>query len=186
MNGDTDRVRQLLRSGADPNYVQTVPFLGTKVNALYYAFARPGNEMLRLLLEHGANPNFQAEHLALDLACAEGNVEGAMLLLRHGASVHTRDADGWTPLMLAVGLVPDVELVKELLSRGADPNAAANDGWSVLMSAAKTGDPEVIRLLLQHHADPNARAKNGSSPLSVAVASGRQSTVALLKAAGAR
>ena len=188
VEGNVRLVLRLLNEGADPNYVRVGIFGGE--NALHYAWGSgQRREMLALLLNHGADPNIRLEGnkgLPFEVACAEGDFETAMLLLRHGASVQTKDSDGWTPLMLAVGNATSRVLVKELLSHGADPNSADNEGWSVLMNASKYGDSGVIEMLLKSGANPNARDKDGASPLSVAKQFGQQNVITLLKAAGAR
>lgn len=188
VDGDARRISRLLADGADPNYIKNGVF--GRENALHYAWgSQQRREILGLLLKHGADPNVRLEDnkgLPFEVACAEGDFETAMLLLRHGASVQTKDSDGWTPLMLAVGNAASRGLVRELLSRGADPNAADNEGWSVLMNASKYGDSGVIEILLKSGANPNARDINGASPLSLAVHFGHLGVAAQLKAAGAR
>ncbi len=47
-----------------------------------------------------------------------------------------------------------LEIVRELLGRGANVNAArTNDGWTSLMSTCMHGHLEVARLLLAHNAN---------------------------------
>lgn len=76
----------------------------------------------------------------------------------------------------------DVERVKELLKRGAQVNAANQDGWTPLHMAAFFGREEVARLLLQHGAHVNAANKKGMTPLHDA---GDQAVVRLLLKWGA-
>lgn len=61
-----------------------------------------------------------------------------------------------------------------LVSRKADVNAKANDGWTPLHLAAQGGYPQepVARLLLANNADVNGRANDGQTPLHVAAAHG--------------
>jgi ankyrin repeat protein len=51
----------------------------------------------------------------------------------------------------------DVERVKELLKKGADPNTKDKKGRTPLHAAAYKGHVEVVKLLLEHGADPNIK-----------------------------
>ena len=63
----------------------------------------------------------------------------------------------------------DVRRVKELLEKGADPNARDEDGRTPLHEAAGMGHVEIVKLLLEHGADPNAEDEDGWTPLHVAM-----------------
>lgn len=95
---------------------------------------------------------------------------------------------GETPLMYAAAS-DNVEAVRLLLSKGANPNAALKNltmvrGGSTLdsgvgkqtplMWAAPTGSPELIRALIDAGANVNAQDIQGMSPLMLAVASEEQ------------
>jgi ankyrin repeat protein len=58
-------------------------------------------------------------------------LNAAALLLDRKATLDARDARGWTPLA-STAFLGNLELTKFLLSRGADINAADEDGYSVL------------------------------------------------------
>ncbi|HEY5610536.1 MAG TPA: HEAT repeat domain-containing protein [Thermoanaerobaculia bacterium] len=50
-------------------------------------------------------------------------------------------------------------LVKLLLSRGAEPNLADENGSTILMAAVENCDPEIVKTLLAAKADMNAKSK---------------------------
>jgi uncharacterized protein len=79
-----------------------------------------------------------------------------------------------------------VELVRELLARGANVNATASaDSWCrtpVVIHAASGGNTQCVQALLEHGADPNSRNIAGGTPLMYA---GNILTVRLLIARGA-
>ena len=84
--GDQERVEQLLRK--DPGLASRLD--SARVSPLSYA-AREGHlHIVRLLLEHGTDPNTPEEGapegLALYLACCGNHMEVAELLLEHGAN----------------------------------------------------------------------------------------------------
>jgi hypothetical protein len=79
----------------------------------------------------------------------------------------------------------DVAEVREMLARGADPNApeGVND-WTPLMHAIHKNQLGSVGALLDGHADPN-RAVNGETPLMMAAGYGYTPIVRVLLAHGA-
>ena len=67
-----------------------------RVGAMHAAAAVQNHEILRALLERGANPNAKQQHdfTPLHTAAGRGDVEMAKLLIRHGADLNARTADG--------------------------------------------------------------------------------------------
>ena len=68
--------------------------------------------------------------------------------------------DGSTALMYATHR-GDIDIVRLLLERGADPNKQTKDGWTPLMYATEKGNIDIVRLLLENGADPTKRTKDG-------------------------
>jgi ankyrin repeat protein len=77
-----------------------------------------GHDVVKLLVDHGANPNQQTYYRAAGLrgfggtgrdttpflvACASGDIEIVKLLLAHGANPKLATADGQGPIIVAVG-----------------------------------------------------------------------------------
>jgi ankyrin repeat protein len=71
-------------------------------------------------------------------------------------------------LLIAAAAMGDLRTVRDLLERGANPNATDRDGWTPLHLAAGWGHAGAIRLLLDHGADIRARNSKGDTPLHVA------------------
>ena len=135
-SGDLETVRFLLDAGAkaddfpksnDPRATDIAAGFRTPLMWAAYYNDVP---MVRLLLEHGADPN-QSTYFGspLSQACWNDGFEAAELLIDRGANVNARDAVAdFTPLHWAAGnetLRP--HLVKLLLASGADPNAAGGE-----------------------------------------------------------
>ncbi len=95
-----------------------------------------------------------------------------------------RLSQNWKDLFRAV-LDLDHKRVKELLSRGVDPNVRGNFGVTALHWAVSKGDIEMVKLLLDHGADPNIKDLAGGTPLHWAVAAGFPDIVELLLERGA-
>ena len=99
---------------------------------LYGAFMKSGlgdsewekkvADMVRRLLEHGADPNICTYYHSSPLhhASSCGSLEAARLLLGYGAKVGEKDGEGRTPLQLATSEGYD-EMAKLLLEYGAVP-----------------------------------------------------------------
>ena len=79
-------------------------------------------DMVRLLLEHGADPDICDDYDKTPLHAAShcGALEAARLLLIHGAKVDVKDRNGKTPFQVAASNRYD-ELTKLLVDHGAVP-----------------------------------------------------------------
>ena len=86
----------------------------------------------------------KARGAALLLAASNGDLVTLKQLLRNGASVNFRDADGGTALM-AAGMNGQTECVKVLIGAGADVHAKDSLGET---AADYSGDyPDVMNVL---------------------------------------
>ena len=76
--------------------------------------------------------------------------------------------DGWTSLLIASSQKGHFGIVRELLARGANANAAANSGDTSLIHASRRGHVMVVRALLAAGADKHHVANNGATATSLA------------------
>jgi len=107
--------------------------------------------LAKILLEQGADPNarIDGDGTALIQAALNGHAEIANLLLEHGAAIDATDENGFSALMWACADDEDVdkiEVVRTLLSRGADCNIATKEG----LTAKDIAEDERIKKLLPH------------------------------------
>uniref|UniRef100_A0A8C9YTF6 Kinase D interacting substrate 220 n=1 Tax=Sander lucioperca TaxID=283035 RepID=A0A8C9YTF6_SANLU len=93
--------------------------------------------------------------------------------------VDSRSDNGQTPLMVAAEQ-GNLEIVQELIKRGANVNLDDIDCWTALISAAKEGHIEVVRELLENKANLEHRDMGGWTALMWAAYKGRTDVVQLL------
>ncbi|VDI37865.1 Hypothetical predicted protein [Mytilus galloprovincialis] len=117
------------------------------------------------------NATDKAGMTALHFAVSCQNITAVKILMTYGglASVHIQDALGFTPLFLATGRYPSVEISKHLIEQGkADINLKTLTGATPLHGAALQGNIDCIRLLLVKHADPRVEDEDGTTPMELA------------------
>lgn len=176
---DLETVRLLVEHGAD---VQARPamngdgfIMGGGRTPLMWAAFRGNVPLVRLLLERGARVNdFTLVGGPLAQAAWADRREAAEVLLRAGAQVDQRDLiANYTPLHWAASSEHrDPTLVKLLLSKGADPNAAGGqpvDGFlgelqTPLGLACKRGETPLVEALRQAGARDVAARPEKPSP----------------------
>ncbi len=139
----------------------------TGVTVLWVAAAVNNFQMVKLLVEHGANVNHTTKTNSTPLrsACYNGNIDIARYLIRNGADIHIAKENNDTNLAVSVyrkHLPMATYLVDEL---GCDVNVCDNDGRPPLYDAVNGGSLELVEFLLDHGAR-NFRAKSDQmSPL---------------------
>ena len=109
-----------------------------------------------------------ADELRAAKDAAERAAEERRLAAEKKAEEERIAAEKALPLIIAASK-GNAEDVKLLLSEGANPNAANDDGETALMSAAFDGHAEVVKLLLSAGANPNVTQDDGWTALAYAV-----------------
>jgi len=148
--GSPDAVKLLLAAGADArvkNAFDATPLLWGATNL----------EKVRLLVEAGADVNARSKQAMTPLlvaASTAGSIAIARFLIAHGADLKTGEG-GATPL-LSAARANDFDLVRLLVEKGVDVNAATAKGDTPLQFAAGAGNLAMVKLLLAKGADVNA------------------------------
>jgi len=153
-----DLIKALLARGANPNaQVNTTPFRGFyQVSANWANFdgqtafiraALSGDiTLMRLLLGHGADPNIKTYQGSTALMAAAG-VNWVV------AQTYSRSNDEY------------LEAAKLCLEKGADVNAANNQGFTAMHGAANRGFDKMVELLAEHGARLDGKDSQGRTPM---------------------
>jgi ankyrin repeat protein len=181
-NGNLECVKLLLEYGANPGLVLR-HVCSEKANAL---------EITKALLEAGADPNTKDDDGITLLICLlwlkpspDVALQISELLISHGADVNAKSAEGNTALTGACARKGYDDVVKLLLSKGANPNTLMKNGWSPLDCVCSGGELETARSLIEHGADVNLAMEPGDTPLILAAMKGHLDVVRLLLENGA-
>lgn len=114
-------------------------------------------EVVRLLLEAGADPN-DCDGLGMFPLMYSRHVQITRMLLEAGADIHAVEPQGRTALFFS----PRADIVKLLLEKGANPHVKEQDGATPLMYACT---PAVAQALMGAGADSAARTQDGRTVL---------------------
>ncbi|KAJ6527956.1 ankyrin repeat-containing domain protein, partial [Mycena vulgaris] len=154
--------------------------------ALYAAAFGGQTEMVRELLEKGADVNAQAgrDGNALCIAASGGHSGIVRELLKRGADVNAQAGRHGNALYRASS-EGHTEIVQELLERGVDVNAQGGYLSTALQAASSRGCTDVVRELLKRGANINAQGGGWGNALQAACAGGQIEVVRELLERGA-
>ncbi|KAI0982874.1 hypothetical protein GJ496_007401 [Pomphorhynchus laevis] len=160
MRNNSQMIELLLRHGADPNLANTrgtTPFI---------AICQQNNlAMAELLIKYGAKYNAETHNLygakinGLIVTAESGSFDVLKLLINKGMDPNYRiegqgETVGRTPLFCACAK-GYLDIVKFLISRGANVNATEKSGLSCLHIASTMGHDQIVLYLVKNGADVN-------------------------------
>jgi len=149
---NTNLVEKLINAGADTNIAGSDGYF--VFNALFVAVDRDAIDVVKLLLEKGADPNCMntEERLSvLSMACRRNNYDMAELLIENGALVDGLGDNEWTdyvfyPILDAVES-GNIHLVRLLIDNGCQIDVADRSGDTPITIAQRNDYPEILQLL---------------------------------------
>ncbi|MBS1599474.1 MAG: ankyrin repeat domain-containing protein [Bacteroidetes bacterium] len=159
--GDTKLLEQELANGASANDSLN------SYSALMAATLSGTVEQMKLLIDHGANVNYQMSGGITALWLAVSDWEKTNLLLAHGADVQHRVEN--YGILTKVALTPgSVKILQLLIEKGADPKKSCDDNL-LLYNAALSTDTAIIAVLLNYGLNVNDTTSFGDYPLNAAL-----------------
>ena len=208
-DGDVETAKLLIAAGADVKEASA-----DGASALVIAAHVKQNDIAVMLLEAGADPNAAATgYTALHIAATTGDLPLAKALLDHGADPNARQQNG-TPSKRTmnghaldhamIGATPyftamrsgQLDMMKLLAARGADPSITLKDGRTAFMilagestlegpdvSEAKAA--EVVKLAVKLGTPVNQADVNGNTAMHIAAARRRDLLLQALVDSGA-
>ena len=128
-------------------------------NDLISAAQKGDIDIVRILLDNGANINFINNHgrTVLMLASIEGYLNIVNLLLDMGALINLQNNYGITALMFA-SIYGNTDIVKLLLDNGANIDIVNNEGNTALRWASRRGYTDIVEILNRHRAYSNIQS----------------------------
>jgi ankyrin repeat protein len=184
--GDTEGVRLLLQSGANPNTPLPSELNGVEEPTTCAAIRADGPiELIGLLLEAGADPNASGpDGFTLDqLAARRGRSDVVQLLRRYGARPSATDVDHF----LAACLHADRPAAQRLLDDGRVRSDQLTDrDHAALYRAAEIGNSAAVRLMIDLGFPIDARGgDDGGTALHAAAYNGSDTVARVLADRGA-
>ncbi|KAG4443311.1 hypothetical protein IFR05_001180 [Cadophora sp. M221] len=172
--------KQLLRGGADPNYVDEKD--AQKPAILHLAAATGDTKLVRRLLNSGSRSSvIDAFGMRpIHWAAERGHFKIVQLLVSPSADL---DHKGRNPLFMASEST-SAQTVRVLLKFGSNINLQNKSGRTPLHAAASTGALDMVQLLLSRGASPETQDNRGICPLHLGAYGGYDEVVEELLAWG--
>ena len=150
-------------------------------NALMIAIQKGHSDIVKLLLENGAQVNLQDNNgiCALMSASQKGHSDIVKLLLEYSAHVNVQDDDGLSALMTA-SQNGHSQVAKILLENSAQVDMQDKSGRCALMDASQNGHSEVVELLTMNGAKLDLQDDIRRSALMMASQNGHCDVIKIL------
>ncbi len=172
----------LLESGVSANAVDD-----RERPLLYWAIFVKNNDLMRILLERGANVNAKINTTPLLHATIElGNADAVVMMLETGKlDIHARDDSGRYAIHMSA-ITGNIKLMALLIKAGINTSVTDHAGMTIQHHAAASGHREMLRQLMQITTDVNRTDSRGLTPLDHAAKAGHTSCVEFLKSVGGK
>ncbi|KAL3088449.1 hypothetical protein niasHS_009900 [Heterodera schachtii] len=153
-------------------------------------------EMVKILLENGADPNQMCLRKLIDargspimtivtplwVGAMDGHFEVCQALVKHGADIDVGAPQfGITPLMAACDSHARLDTVDLLIKNGANVHHGDSTGATALMWASNVGLKDIVKRLLKAGARADQANKKGVTAIDIAARNGHSEVVKILR-----
>ena len=170
-----------------PPVAKPVPPPKVETRTLHELAASDDNAALlkQLQLDQAADALDNLGQTALHVAATNNKADNLKTLLTYKADIHAKTAKEKIDALHLACAHGSLKAAKLLLARGANPQAAAPNGWTPLHSAAVNGQDAIVQLFHELGKDLSPMCPDGT-PLDFARIHKKTTTEALLKSLGAK
>ena len=185
VKGNLEIAKILLEAGADPNGSGQPVMLGfiipgAKTTALYAAIDCKSEDIINLLIDHGANLNIPSGEFSkqplISYCLCKGRMDLALKFLEYvpeRLDLTATDRDGHNCLFPAIKCdESDEEFIEKLISLGVSVNQPNRAMEYPVESCVSLERPDLIETLLKHGSYLNKPDEDGCTALHIAVMQG--------------
>jgi uncharacterized protein len=160
-SGSTAELQKQLANGANANDTLN------GYSALMTASLTGSVDQMKVLIDHGANVNYQSPDTITALWLAVPDWDKTKLLLDHGANINHK-IQGYGILVKLAAIPGTIDIFHSLIERGADLKGSAPDNY-LLYNAAGSGDTATLSFLLRNGFHVNDSIAIGDYPINNAL-----------------
>ena len=141
---NTESVLSFINNGFD--FKDAIGYFGLK--PLNYAAVFNKFEIVKLLLDHGVNPEtcFSKGKLAIHYASMNGCIDALRILIKNGCNLNAIDSDNNTPQVYAIRYNQN-DALNLLYESGVDINPTNTFGYSLIHYAATNNKFDAIKII---------------------------------------
>jgi ankyrin repeat protein len=160
-SGSIVELEERLANGANANDTLN------SYSALMAAALNGSVDQMKMLIDHGANVNYQSRDTTTALWLAIPDWDKTKLLLDHGADVNHK-IRGYGILVKLAAMPGTIKIFHLLVDRGADLKHSAPDNY-LLYNAASSGDTAIVGFVLRSGFNVNDSVAFGDYPINNAL-----------------
>jgi ankyrin repeat protein len=177
--GKNDKIRRLIRAGADVNAKDEEGRTALTVAITTRMFNK--KEKMGVTLPFSTKDWISKGPVTW--TTVSDNIKTVRILIDAGADVNTRDNFDNTPLIYTTN--PDMingrEIAAMLIQNGADMDAKGNGGQTALMHAGENGYAEMAKTLIGNGAKASTKDSQGKTALMLARKNGHEKTAEIIR-----